>query len=69
MLAFAVRLKSTDTARTHHITRKTLQSIAPFLQEDHLQLIFRELSQNQSEIDYSVLVYDLKGQVEEERVK
>lgn len=33
-----------------------------------MELIFRELSDNNQEIDYSVLVYDLKGQLEENRL-
>jgi hypothetical protein len=41
-----------------------LQSILPFLQADHLNIIYQELSQNGTEIDYSNLVYDLKGQVD-----
>lgn len=65
LLSVAVKIKTTDTKRTHLISKKTLQSILPFLQADHLNIIYQELSQNGTEIDYSNLVYDLKGQVDE----
>ena len=64
-----MQFKTTDAKKTHHISRKTLQTILPCLQPEHCSLVFNELSQNQQEIDYSVLVYDLKGQVEEERLR
>ncbi len=43
--------------------------MASYLTQDHLNLIFQQLSDNHNDIDYSVLVYDLKGQVEEERLR
>ena len=69
LLSLGVKLKATDTKKTHHVDKQTLQGVAPYLKPDHLNLIFTELSQDQKQIDYSVLVYDLKGQVEEEKVK
>ncbi|MCB0369207.1 MAG: hypothetical protein KDD45_07055 [Bdellovibrionales bacterium] len=67
LLSFAVRIKQTDPKKHHVVNRNTLQSLAPFLQKQHVDLVFKELSENQNEIDYSVLIYDLKGQTEEER--
>ena len=69
LLSLAVRIKSTDPKKQHVINRRSLQEISPFLQQDHLNIIFRELSQNDKDIDYSLLIYDLKGQVDEERLK
>lgn len=69
LLKLAVGFKTTDPAKLHVISKRTLATMAPFLQGDHIDLIFRELSSNQNDIDYSVLVYDIKGQVEEDRVR
>lgn len=44
LLEIAVKLKSTDSKKTHRVNKKTLQSICPFLQQEHLDLIFKELS-------------------------
>ncbi len=65
LLSLAVKFKSSDIKKTHHFNRKTLQDLIPYLDGENIELIFKELSQNNSEIDYSVLVYDLKGQLEE----
>lgn len=46
LLEFSVKLKNTDTKKSHHVNKKTLQSVAQYLQEEHLNLIFRELSEN-----------------------
>jgi hypothetical protein len=35
--------------------------LIPFLSTENTALLFKELSKNAKEIDYSVLVYDLKG--------
>ena len=69
LLSLAVKLKSSDTKKTHQVGSQTLQVAAPYLQQSHIDLIFAELSQDRKQIDYSVLIYDIKGTVEEERVK
>ena len=69
LLQFAVQLKNADPKKTHRINKETLRSIFAPLQQDHLDLIFQELSEDRISLDYSVLVYDLKGEVEEERMR
>jgi hypothetical protein len=50
-----------DTHKTHLVTKTQLNSLIPFLSTENIELVFQELSKNSKEIDYSVLVYDLKG--------
>ena len=61
LLQLAVKLKSGDTKRTHKISKATLKSVIRTLNEEDINLIFKELSQDSKEMDYSVLIYDLKG--------
>ena len=63
LLELAVSIKQTDLSKTHLINKKTLASVANFLTSEHIDFIFKELAGNQHDIDYSVLVYDLKGDV------
>lgn len=65
----AVRFKSLDSNKSHRISRNTLTKLLDFLAPEHVSLIFGELSENGTEIDYSVFVYDLKGQLNEETIK
>ena len=64
-----MKIKKTDPKKLHVVNKRTLQSIASYLENEHLDLIFKELSENQTDIDYSVLVYDLKGQINEEKIR
>ena len=63
LLQLAVSIKQTDSSKTHLINKKTLASVATFLTTAHIDLIFKELGGNQHDIDYSVLIYDLKGDI------
>lgn len=69
VLNLAVKLKAADPQRTHHLTKSVIQAQIPFLVSEDIELIFRELSENGQEIDYSILVYDLKGQPEGTRLQ
>lgn len=69
LLSLAVKFKSLDSNKTHRINRTTLTKLLDFLAPDHVSLIFGELSENGTEIDYSVFIYDLKGQINEEIIK
>jgi Ca2+-binding EF-hand superfamily protein len=64
-----VRLKLADKDKSHLIDRASLAKQLPFLTKDHLSLVIDELSQDGNEVDYSVLVYDLKGQLDEETAR
>jgi hypothetical protein len=69
LLRLAVRLKATDRDKSHLVDRNTLTQNLPFLSKDHLSLILAEHSQDGSRLDYSVLIYDLKGQLDEETAR
>jgi hypothetical protein len=65
LLCLAVKLKATDKDKSHLVDRSKISLLLPFLTKEHITLILSELSQDGNRIDYSVLVYDLKGQLEE----
>lgn len=69
VLNLAVKLKAADPQRTHLLTKNAIQTQIPFLASEDIELIFRELSENGKEIDYSILIYDLKGQPEGNRLQ
>ena len=69
LLSLAVKFKSLDSNKSHSINRAALARLVDFLAPDHVSLILGELSENGTEIDYSVFVYDLKGQLNEETIK
>jgi len=57
----AAKLKISDKGKTHKISTIKLFSALPFLTMDHLNILADELSEGKDNIDYSLLVYDLKG--------
>ncbi len=69
VLNVAVKFKTADPQRTHFLTKSAIQTQLPFLGSEDIELIFRELSENGQSIDYSILIYDLKGQPEGGRLQ
>lgn len=63
LTVLAAQLKTSDIGKTHRISSQRLSSILPFLSKDHLSIISDELSEGKDSIDYSLLIYDLKGEI------
>ena len=62
----AAKLKISDVGKTHRISTMKLFSSLPYLTMDHLNILSDELSEGKDNIDYSLLVYDLKGEINED---
>lgn len=69
LLRLAVKLKAADKDKSHLVDRNKLSLLLSFLTKEHTGFILNELSQDGNRIDYSVLVYDLKGQLEEDTAR
>lgn len=62
----AARLKAADVGKKHRLSTMKLFSSLPYLTMDHLNILSDELSEGKDNIDYSLLVYDLKGEINED---
>jgi hypothetical protein len=69
ILNLALKLKAADPQHKHLLGRKALQAQIPFLQGEHIDIVAKELSENGQDVDYSIIVYDLKGQPDAARLK